>query len=443
MIIHVVAQGETVDSIALKYDKAVDRLALENGIEISDSLAVGETLVILYPQIEHTVQPGDTLDSIAKAHNTTLMEVLRSNPYLSDREFIYPGEIIVIKYEGEKTSTVSTNGYVYPFVDLAILRKTLPFLTMLSIYSHHYNDNGEILYVDDTEVIQMAIAYGVAPVMVLTETTGGQQEGRGITRNVIINQEVQENLINNLILKLDSAGYYGVNLITPYFLPEDRHLFVEFIDKLSTRLHLEGYIINVSLRLSVLEVITNVVYEDLQYERLGQMVDNVILMSYEAGSAFGVYQGVIAYQTIDNMLSYATSKVPSDKLLYGFSTIGHFWRLPFLIDIRGQAISYNAAIEIAREFDAEIKFDDVTKVSYFQYASDFEYIVRFKDARGIDAFVELVPRNNIRGVGIWNVMYFFTQMWLVINSQYEIEKIVPLRTQDCKRDKKYRYDIDY
>lgn len=28
------------------------------------------------------------------------------------------------------------------------------------------------------------------------------------------------------------------------------------------------------------------------------------------------------------------------------------------------------------------------------------------------------------GVGIWNIMFYFPQMWLVINSQYEIEKVL-------------------
>ncbi|NLJ96394.1 MAG: LysM peptidoglycan-binding domain-containing protein [Clostridiales bacterium] len=431
MIIHIVGQGETVDSIAQKYSKPVDRFALENGINISDSLAVGEALVVVYPEIEYTVQPGDTLVSIASAHNTSLMEILRNNPYLSDRKFIYPGEIIVIKYEGEKTSSISTNGYVYPFVNLDILKKTLPFLTMLSIYSHYYDENGDILFVNDSEIIQMAIAYGVAPVMVLAEIADGDQAGRGVTHNILINPVAQDNLINNLILILNRSGYYGVNLISPYVLPEDRPLFVEFIDKLSTRLHLAGYKINLSLTLNVFEVMTNVLYEDLQYDKLGQLADNVILMSYEAGFTLGVSQGIIAFETIDNILNYAVSMVSSDKIFYGFSTVGYFWELPILSGAtRGQAIRYNAAIDIAREFNAAIKFDDVTKISYFQYAIDSEYVVRFKDARGIDAFAGLVPRHNIRGVGLWNVMYFFTQMWLVINTQYEIERIVPLRIQD-------------
>ena len=44
----------------------------------------------------------------------------------------------------------------------------------------------------------------------------------------------------------------------------------------------------------------------------------------------------------------------------------------------------------------------------------------------------MVPQYGVEGVAIWNIMYFFKQMWLLINSQYEIRKIIPVRTLDYK-----------
>ncbi|NLL72383.1 MAG: LysM peptidoglycan-binding domain-containing protein [Clostridiales bacterium] len=428
MIIHIVGQGETIYSIASEYGKSADRLALENGITTADNLAIGEAMVILYPKIEYTVQVGDTLGSIARKYNTTIMEILRNNPYLSDREYIYPGELIVIEYEGQKIRAMSVTGYVYPFVNLKVLRKTLPFLTYLSVYSHYYNEKGEILHVDDSKLIQKAIRYGVAPIMVLNEMSASPEEVRGITHTILNNQALQNDLINNLINTLDRSGYYGVDFISPYILPADRPLYVEFIERLSSRLHLEGYKVFLSMTICIFEMVANIVYEDLQLERLGQCVDKVMFISYEGGYAFGISQGLIAYDTSNNRLNYVTGKINPEKTMFGISTIGYDWKLPYIGGVsKGQAISYNSAIELAREFNAEIKFDDVTKFSYFQYATNYDYVVRFKDARGIDAFVGLVPIHGINGVGLWNIMYFMAPMWLVINSQYEIEKVLPIR----------------
>ena len=291
-----------------------------------------------------------------------------------------------------------------------------------------YNEKGEILHVDDSKLIQKAIRYGVAPIMVLNEMSASPEEVRGITHTILNNQALQNDLINNLINTLDRSGYYGVDFISPYILPADRPLYVEFIERLSSRLHLEGYKVFLSMTICIFEMVANIVYEDLQLERLGQCVDKVMFISYEGGYAFGISQGLIAYDTSNNRLNYVTGKINPEKTMFGISTIGYDWKLPYIGGVsKGQAISYNSAIELAREFNAEIKFDDVTKFSYFQYATNYDYVVRFKDARGIDVFVGLVPIHGINGVGLWNIMYFMAPMWLVINSQYEIEKVLQIR----------------
>ena len=49
---------------------------------------------------------------------------------------------------------------------------------------------------------------------------------------------------------------------------------------------------------------------------------------------------------------------------------------------KGQSLSYDSVIDLAR-VTAEIQYDDITKASYFQFYSQNEYIIRFRDARGV------------------------------------------------------------
>lgn len=46
-----------------------------------------------------------------------VLQLLRNSPYLSDREFIYPGETLVISYADNIIMKLSINGYAYPFID--------------------------------------------------------------------------------------------------------------------------------------------------------------------------------------------------------------------------------------------------------------------------------------------------------------------------------------
>ena len=157
MVIHVVQSGETIHSISEYYNIPVDRLILENGITNPDNLAIGQTIVIVQPETLHTVQVGDTLENIAQQYSVSPMDLLRNNPYLSDSEFLFVGETIVINYQTDKSRTIATSGYTFSYIDKSVLIKTLPFLTYLTIVMYRATSEGEIITIaDDDEVIQLA-----------------------------------------------------------------------------------------------------------------------------------------------------------------------------------------------------------------------------------------------------------------------------------------------
>lgn len=62
MLIHVVEQGETINSIAEKYNTSAQLIIYNNEIQNPNNLVVGQTIVILFPQVIHTVEEGDTVN---------------------------------------------------------------------------------------------------------------------------------------------------------------------------------------------------------------------------------------------------------------------------------------------------------------------------------------------------------------------------------------------
>ncbi|MDF2951775.1 MAG: Peptidoglycan-binding lysin domain protein, partial [Anaerocolumna sp.] len=52
------------------------------------------------------------------------------------------------------------------------------------------------------------------------------------------------------------------------------------------------------------------------------------------------------------------------------------------------------------------------------------HIVWFKDARSFNAIAYLVYEYGLQGLSIWNIMNYNSQLWLVININYEIEKVL-------------------
>ena len=67
---------------------------------------------------------------------------------------------------------------------------------------------------------------------------------------------------------------------------------------------------------------------------------------------------------------------------------------------------------------------DVYKRQHYNYWRDrAEHEVWFEDARSVRAKLALAGEYQLTGVSIWNIMRYFPQLWLVLNSLYDIEKL--------------------
>lgn len=426
MIIHVVQPGETITSIANLYDLPADRLILENGILNPTNLVVGQTIVIVYPLITHTVQQGDTLASIAEMYQVSLLQLLRNNPYLSDRKYIYPGETITITYDTNKISTMSIGGYVYSYIDRDVLRKTLPFLTFLTVFDYRVNEEGNINSLDDQDIVEMAKQYGVFPMMLVSTLSERGVGDRAVAYAILNNQDVQDRLIENVITNIKAKGYLGLNQYFQYINPDTKEKAEAFIIKMSTRLKSEGlrYTITITPRVNIQG--TEVTYETFDYSTISQYVDAILILAYDWGYSFGPPTSETSINIVREQLSELIKIVPSNKLVLGLPVIGYDWELPYIPGYTiANSITYDTAIQIAADNGVPIQFSEIAASPYFFYysADGTLHNVWFKDSRSIDRITRLVPEFGLQGVSIWNNMFFFTQMWFVINNLYDIIRI--------------------
>jgi spore germination protein len=429
MIIHVVQPGETIGSIADRYGVSAARLIQDNGIVTPDNLVLGQAIVIVYPEQTYTVQEGDSLGDIAKAYGVTLMQLLRNNPFLSEREFIYPGETIVISYNNNK-GRISTNGYANPYMNREVLRKTLPFLTYLSVFGYRTTEEAEIIDIDDAEIIQMAKEYGVAPIMLLSTLTGEGEGSIEVAYSILYNQELAERHIENILNILNAKGYYGLNITLQYINTENQQIYTNYITQLTNRLNQEGYLVLITLTPNIVYQVNEITFERVDYSGIGRVANGVTLMTYNWGYTFGPPAPVTSVFIMSEFLDYAVTQISPEKIDIGLPVISYDWQLPYIIGVsRANSLSAESAIALASEVGATIQFDETSQTPFFQY-TDYssgipqQHIVWFVDARSVDAIVNLIPQYGFKGIGIWNIMNFFSQLWLVINTQYEIDTVL-------------------
>ncbi len=427
MIIHVVEPGDTLASIANQYGVTQDRIITDNELPNPDNLVVGQSIVILYTEVTHTVAAGDTLYGIAEQYGVTPTRILQNNPWISEEEGLIPGQLVVIRFQtDEYLGSITTNGYAYTFIDRTVLRKTLPFLTYLSIFNYGFTPEGELIPADDEELIQIALDFNVAPLMVLAPMDAQGAFSNALAHAMFVNTEGQNQLIQNVLSTLQAKNYRGVDIDFEFVLPEDRELFIAFITNMKNALEPEGYIVTVALAPKTSGEQAGLLYSAHDYPAIGAIADLVLLMTYEWGYTFGPPMATAPLASVRRVLEYGVSVIDPDKILMGMPNYAYDWPLPFIMNqTQAESISNVQAIERAVEHGVTIQFDEPAQAPFYYYTDEQStaHVVWFDDARSMNAKYRLIPEYNLQGDGIWQIMNFFPQSWLVVNSLFTVNKV--------------------
>ena len=127
---------------------------------------------------------------------------------------------------------------------------------------------------------------------------------------------------------------------------------------------------------------------------------------------------------VRDVLDYAVTRVPPEKLLLGVPNYGYDWPLPYVSGVTdAKSLSNVQAVALARETGAEIQYSGASQAPWFRYTrAGVVHEVWFEDAKSIRAKLELVAEYGLHGAGYWNLMRPFPENWAVLNALYEIDE---------------------
>jgi|LSQX01.2.fsa_nt_gb spore germination protein len=426
MIIHVVRSGESVYAIAQLYGISYLKIIQDNQLSNPDQLAVGQTLVILEGTRPHTVVQGQSLYIIARDYGVTVNTILEANPQITNPALIYPGQIINIPSRTERLGTIEVNGYAFPNIRREVLGNTLPYLTYLSIFSHEVRPDGTLSTVNDAQLIQDARTANVAPLMVITNIEEGGSFSSDLARTILRNEQVQNTLIDNIVETLQAKNYYGLDVDFEYVYSDDRENYNNFLRKVRQRILPLGYTLTTAVAPKVSADQPGLLYEAHDYPVHGALASHVIIMTYEWGYTYGPPMAVAPLNQVRRVINYAVSAIPRNKILMGIPNYGYDWTLPYVQGRAARSLSNVAAVNRAINVRADIKYNTVAQSPYYNYYDNngMQHIVWFEDARSIEAKLRLVNEYNLGGVSYWTINRYFPQNWLVLQSLYNIRKVI-------------------
>ncbi|MBQ0037454.1 MAG: LysM peptidoglycan-binding domain-containing protein [Clostridiales bacterium] len=423
MIIHVVSPGETLFSIAAQYGVSPTLLQKQNQIPDDGTLVVGQTLVVLFPQQIHTVQSGETAQSIADTYGITVRELYQNNFFLAGQPTLQAGDELIIRLSGEKQGTLSVNGYAYPFIDTALLDQTLPYMTHLTPFTYGITAQGDLVMLNDAVLLASAQRYQVAPWMHLSTLTEGGNFSSQRAEQVLTDPALQQRLLQQIQTVMQEKGYTGLDVDFEYIRGDLADAYAAFIRFLQQNLSPQGYTVVVALAPKTYADQPGLLYEAHDYAALGAAADAVLLMTYEWGYTYGPPLAVAPLPQVQQVLQFALSVIPAEKIYLGIPLYGYDWPLPYEQGItRAQSLSPDQALALARDTGTDIQYDETAQAPWFRYTArdGRAHEVWFEDARSAQAKLRLAASSGLRGVGLWSLMRRGSQFYLVLNADYNI-----------------------
>ncbi len=280
MLIYTVKPGNTLAGISRRYGLSPLRIAADNGLSDMSRLVPGQNLLINVDSVRYILDEGQTLFSISQEYGVPLDELIKANPGLNPLN-LRPGDTVMIPVARlEKRRPILVNGYAYPSINTNSLNCVLPFLTFLSPFSYKLTPTAELVSPDDSDLIFRAQRSAVMPIMVVTNIfdEGFSTEVLSV---ILASEELQERLIGNILSELTGKNYYGVNMDIEYIAPDDRERYNAFLERLTERLHNEGFIVMSALAPKISADQPGVLYEAHDYAEQGRIADYIIIMTYE------------------------------------------------------------------------------------------------------------------------------------------------------------------
>lgn len=372
--------------------------------------------------IIHTVLSGETLEQIASFYGVP-SSVLTDINGIRNPQSLVVGQTVIIPQNSPKIGRIATNGYAYTTINRDVLRRSLPRLTYLSIFSYSLSADGSISTLDDEELINEAVNFNAVPLMVVTAMDYNGNFSGDTAARIMTDPLLSEIATDNIARTLYAKGYGGVDLDFEFIPLSGGSIYADFVNLLRSKIAPSP--VFVALAPKTYAAQPGLLYEAHDYPSIGAAADKVLLMTYEWGYAYGQPQAVAPIGNVSRVLNYALSEIPAQKIMLGYPNYGYDWTLPYRQGTRAVTIGNEEAIAIAQRYGAEIQYSDQSASPYFYYTDENgrSHVVWFEDARSTRAKCELIASNSLYGMGVWNIMRYFAQLWTVLSQLFDIIKL--------------------
>ncbi len=419
MFIYTVKPGDSLFSVASKYEVSMNTLRNANGLK-ETTLVPGQDLVV--PTTRYIVQPGDSLYLISQMSFIPVQALREVNGLRSDA--LTPGMRLTlparVKYPVENFSFLLLTT---PAESIEVIADSAPYNTYYGIFEHHILEGGWLSELDDAAVIQASRNHHVAPLATITNLTATGFSATLVSQ-ILNNPEQRNRLVENIYTLVKTKNYAGATIDFELVREGDRDLYTGFLRSLNERLKPEGYFLSVAVPAKSNDEAPWL--RGYDYGGIGAVVDFVFIMTYDYHEASSDPGPVAPIGEVRRTVEYALSQMNRRKIVLGVARYGYDWTMADDSVISAKAVTASDAVHLAMRYSVPIQYSEVYQQPHFTYWDERgrRHIVWFENSRGRAQKYKLVYDYRLRGVGAWQLGFEFPQSHVLLPHFFSVKKVI-------------------
>ncbi|MGQ9514109.1 MAG: glycosyl hydrolase family 18 protein [Thermoproteota archaeon] len=283
--------------------------------------------------------------------------------------------------------------------------KNADHFTWVSPTESFVNASGFFVGRVDQRVVNVAKENDVS-IVPLVANAGFEKD---LMHRILSDRSTRERTISSIVRFVLDENYSGINIDWENIPEEDREALNSYMKELSERLHDCGKIVTIDVSGKTSDETTGW-SGAWDYEALGEVCDYVCIMVYDfhwSGSNAGP---VGPKWWLEEVIQYALSTIPREKIVIGIPLYGYDW-----VGNKGEYVSFNQALRIAKEKGAKITFresDGEYTYSYDVLSNRHE--VWFQGAKSAEVKIKSVLASGIDRIAVWSIGQEDPRTWEVI-----------------------------
>lgn len=232
----------------------------------------------------------------------------------------------------------------------------------------------------------------------------------------------REAFIKNTLIEFKKYDFEGINIDFENIYMKDKDKFTQFISELVYYFDKEDIVVSVDVTVMGGSENWSKCYDR---ERLGKLVDYLIIMTYDEHWASSPKSGSVAsFGWVKSSLEDIIDIVDSEKIIMGIPLYTRIWyETPSKtevnkMNVRSKSITMKGQKNLLSQVNFKPIWDESSKQFYISYIMDSKLKkVWLEEKNSIKEKLTLVRELNLAGASMWSRGFETENIWDVINSE--------------------------